>query len=114
MQFLYQEKRQDTRTGLSVPIRYQIRGTQEFGSTITKNISSGGLSFTLDKFIKPQTNIIIDINLLSRNINSIAAVRWAGNLPHSNKYQLGLEFIEIATADKLYISDYVGLKNNNL
>lgn len=109
MQFGYEEKRRCSRLNLSLPLHYQIRGSQEFGNTVTKNISTGGVSFIIDRFIKPQTRIILDINILSKNINSIGIVRWAGNLPHSDKYQVGLEFVGITPTNKNYISDYIDM-----
>ena len=109
MQSAYQEKRQNTRLSVAVPLRYQIRGTQKFGNTLTKNISSGGLGFLADRFIKPQTHLMLDVNLLTKNINSIANVKWAGYLSHSDKYQIGLEFIGIEPGDRNYISDYIDL-----
>lgn len=112
MQSLYEEKRQNIRLNLGLPLRYQIRGSQEFGNTITKNISDGGLSFIVDRFIKPQTHIMLDVNILSRNISSLGTVRWAGNLPHSDRYQLGLEFIGLVPGDKKYISDYIKMRSH--
>lgn len=111
MQSIYEEKRQYPRINLSVPIHYQIRGSQEFGNTLTKNISSGGLSFVIDRFIKPQTRIQLNVNILSRNISSPGTVRWAGNLSHCDKYQIGVEFLEIASQDKNYLSDYIDMRS---
>jgi len=110
MQSVSDEKRQNNRLRLAVPLRYQLRGKQVFGNTITKNISTCGVSFVSDKFIKPQTYLALEFNLLSRNISSVATVRWAGVLPHSDKYQVGLEFAEIGSEDKNYLSDFIDMR----
>lgn len=111
MQYTYEEKRQHPRINLAVCLRYQIRGSQEFGNTLTKNISIGGLSFIVDKFIKPQTRMLLDVNILSRTISALGTVRWAGNLPHSDKYQIGLEFSEMTPDNKNYISDFINMRS---
>ena len=110
MQIINKEKRQNIRFNISTPLRYQIRGSQDFGNTVTKNISKGGASFVVDKFIRPQTRLAVDFSILSRNINSIGSVRWAGVIPHSDKYQVGLEFIGIDPKDKNYIVDYLDMR----
>ena len=112
MQYIEKEKRQHIRFPVAAALRYQIRGVQEFGSALTKNISRGGVSFIVDRFIKPDTHILLNFNILSRNISSVATVRWAENLPHSDRYQLGLEFEGLAAEDKTYISDYVNMRTS--
>ena len=112
MQTLYEEKRKDSRLNISMPLRYQIRGTQESGNAVTKNLGPGGLSFIVEKFIKPETHIALDVNVFSKNINSIGTVRWAGSLPHSDRYQLGLEFVGLTLQDKKFISDYIKLRSH--
>ena len=111
MQIINEEKRQNARLNIAAPLRYQIMGSQDFGNTVTKNISKGGVSFMVDKFIRPQTRLTVDFNILSRNINSIGSVRWAGVIPHSDKYQVGLEFIGITPEHKNYIADYIDMRS---
>ena len=107
MQTLFQEKRRNSRLNISIPLHYQVRGTREFGNTLTRDISSGGLSFIADRFIKPQTRVVLDVNMPIGSINTIGMVKWTGALSCFDKYQVGLEFIEINPKDKIFISDYI-------
>ena len=105
-------KRRFPRLDLDLPVRYKIRGYSDFGSSVTKDISIGGLRFITDRYIKPLTDIMLEIDILSRTISSIAKVKWSQSLPHSNRYQIGLEFIELARENKDYLSDFVNFKQS--
>lgn len=104
------EKRRFPRLDLSLPLHYKLRGCSEAGSSLTKDISIGGIRFITDRYIKPSTDIMLEINILSRVINPIGRIRWAQSLPHSNRYNVGLEFIQLAPEDKNYLSGYISLK----
>lgn len=108
------EKRKFPRLVSDLLLRYQVRGTPQFGNAITKDISVGGVRFAVESYIKPLTDIMLEINILSRTVNPIARVRWTQPLAHSNRYQVGLEFIEIEPMSKNYLSDYLTLKQTNL
>jgi c-di-GMP-binding flagellar brake protein YcgR len=107
------EKRKFPRLESDLRLRYQIRGTPQFGNAIAKDISVGGLRFAVGNYIRPLTDIMLEINMLSRVINPIGRVRWTQALPHSNRYQVGLEFIEIEPVSKNYLSDYINLRQTN-
>ena len=96
-----------------LPLRYKIRGSSEFGSSVTRDISISGMRFTTENYIKPATDISLEINLLSKIISSIGRVKWSQALPHSNKYQIGLEFIEIESNNRFFLSDYINFKRES-
>ena len=98
------------RLSLAVPLRYKIRGQTQFGSSVTRDISTGGVRFTSESYIKPATDISLEIGILSKVINSIGKVKWSQSLPHSNRYQIGLEFIELETLNKNFLSDYINFQ----
>lgn len=106
------EKRKFYRFPLNTPLHYKIRGAAEFGSSVTKDISVGGLRFVVDKYISPSTYLMLEFNLLSKIINPIGRVKWLQPLPHSNRYQMGLEFIELEPESKNFLSDYINLRRN--
>ena len=96
-----------------LPLRYKIRGRSEFGSSLTRDISISGMRFTTQDYIKPTTDISVEINLLSKIISSIGRVKWSQSLPHSNRYQIGLEFIEIEPGNRFFLSDYINFKSES-
>jgi c-di-GMP-binding flagellar brake protein YcgR len=104
-----ENKRRFPRIGVHSPIRYQILGTPEFSNSIADNISVGGLSFINNRFIKPATNLNLEINILSRVLNSTGRITWVSNLPHSDRYKMGVEFTNLDGREKKYISDYIDM-----
>jgi hypothetical protein len=109
-----QEKRRFPRLELSLPLRYQIRGMPEFNNAVSDNFSVGGVSFINDKFIAPNTALMLEINILSRILNPVGRVVWSYNVSRSDKYKLGIEFLELDPADKNYISDYIDMLTGKL
>lgn len=104
------EKRKLARLPIDLPFNYKVRGYAEFGSGIAKDISAGGLRFLSDEYIKPLTCVMFEINVLSRVINSAGMIRWSVPFSHSNRYQAGLEFLELDPLTRKYLSDYVYLR----
>ena len=47
---------------------------------------------------------------LSKIINPVGRVVWSQSLSHSDRYQMGIEFIEINPQDKNYLSDYINMR----
>jgi len=114
MGFLTEEKRVSPRITLRAPLRYQIRGTSEFSDTVMDNISVGGMGFTNNKFIVPQTLVMLELNILSRMLRPIGKISWTSSVPHSERYRLGIEFLELDHTDKNYLSDFVDMQTGRL
>lgn len=109
-----EEKRRSPRIRLRIPLHYQIRGSSEFGDTISDDISAGGIGFTGNKFIVPQTLVALEINLLSRILKSIGKVAWSSPLPHSDRYRLGIEFLELDLHQRNYLKDFIDMQTGKL
>ena len=101
------ENRRFSRVELRTPISYQVRGESRIDNTLCDNISEGGLGFVTERFIPPETPIMLEINVFSRTLRAIGRVIRTQPLPHSYRNQVGLEFIELGLNDKQYLSDYV-------
>ena len=97
-----QEKRQHLRIGLRLPIRYQITSTEEFGNTLTSNISLGGVRIFTDQFMPPDTKLNLEINFinLSKMINAFGNTVWSQRIPYTDRYEAGINFTEITQKDK--------------
>ena len=107
-------KRRFPRIRIQTPLRYQIRGSPEFYNTLVDNISVGGLSFINTEFIRPSANLNIEINILSRILNSTGRVSWASPLPHSDRYKLGIEFVDLDPIQRHYLSDYIDIQRGKI
>lgn len=103
-------KRQFPRLNLHSPLRYQIRGNPHFDNAISDNVSVGGLSFTSDTFLAPDTKVMLEFNVLSRVLRTIGRVAWTSPLPHSYRNRSGVEFLEVPEEDRKYLSDYVDIR----
>lgn len=103
------ERRRFRRTALDSSVRYKFRYGNEFGSTLTRDISAGGLRINVDKFIPINTDFVVEFGLdrFSNLISAVAKVVWAKRLGFSDNYQLGLEFQEINESCRKSICDYV-------
>ncbi len=103
------ERRKFKRTELDVPVRYKFKNSKEFGSTLSRDISEGGVRLSVDKFVPVNTDVVLELGLgkLSNMINAVAKVAWTNFIPFSDRYQLGLEFYEINCQNQKDISDYV-------
>lgn len=114
MDAAYQEKRKMPRIKLPLPVRYRIRGSPAFENALVGDISAGGLSFTGNGFLAPATTLNLEINVYSRLIEPVGKIAWAKPLPHSNRYLMGVEFVELNLTDRNYLDDYIRIRMNRL
>jgi hypothetical protein len=110
MIFRSERKRQFPRLHTQLAVRYQVRGMPDFSNTLADNISVGGISFVNNDFIRPATPLNLEINVLSRILNPVGKVVWASPLPHSNRYKLGIEFVDMDPVSKRYLDDFIDLQ----
>ena len=104
------ENRGNFRLDLRLRVRYQFRGKPAFDSGISKDISCGGLRFTADKFIPTATPVMFEINVLNRVLRPIGKVAWSMPLAHSDRNQMGIEFVEFNMLEKNYLKDFVNMQ----
>lgn len=106
----FKEKRNFTRLGLRTPLRYQIRGKSQIESTISNDISLGGISFTSNSFIPLQTPVMLEVSILSKVLKAIGKIAWAQPIPHSYRNVMGLEFVELPHEERVYLEDYLNMQ----
>ena len=111
---MVEEKRVAPRITFRTPLRYQVRGKPEFNDTVSENISSGGIGFINNNFIVPQTLVMLEIGILSRVLKSVGRISWASSMPHSEKYRLGVEFVELSAPEQNFLNDFVDMQTGRL
>lgn len=104
------ENRRFPRIKLRIPLHYRLRGTSEFDNVSSEDISLGGLRFTNNRFIPPLSNLSLEINILSRVLSPTGRVVWSTPLPHSDRYNLGVEFLDFHPDEKKYLADYIDIR----
>ena len=107
---LIEGKRQFSRIKLVSPLRFQVRGKPEYDNSVIDDISIGGLSFRNGKFIPPNTLLSLEMSVLSRALRAVGRVAWVNNLPFSDRFKLGVEFLELEGKDKMFLEDYINFK----
>jgi len=110
---LYKERRYSSRVKLRVPLRYQLQGTSEFGNTLTEDVSLGGIGFVNNKFLVPETSILLEFGMFSRVLKAIGKIVWSSPLPHSDRYRAGIQFQELEPIVSRGLSDYIDMQTSN-
>ena len=109
-----QERRVFTRTKLKTALRYQIRGTQDFNNAICDDISLVGIGFVNNEFLTPETLVSLEINVLSKVLHAVGKISWSLPLPHSERFRVGIQFLEFDSAQKDYLTDFIRMQLNQL
>ena len=89
------ERRECQRFTLSGPLRYQRKGSQEFGNSIGKDISSSGIGFASEEFFPLSTHLVFEVqHPRTRDfIKAVGEIIWVSNKRYSDKYSVGARFI---------------------
>lgn len=117
-----EDKRRAFRLRKDLPIRYELRREGKYAnaalggppksgvSTLTQDISEGGVRIITDGFIPRLSRMILHINMADgKLIEANSEVKWTTRIPHSYRYQLGLEFKDIDTRVKIDIAKFVAI-----
>ena len=110
------ERRKFERVKTHVPVRYRtLRGNAGGvgSSSLTKNLSSGGIRFRTAEFISMACRLILelDIPMFTKPVKAISKVAWIKKSPSGNDYEIGNQFLEMSKQDKELISEYVDSLN---
>ena len=103
------ERRSFERKNVYASVRYQSRTSRNYGSTLTRDISEGGLRLSFDRFVPLNTDLILQMNLptVPEVVSAIGTVVWSHRIPHSDRYQLGIRFQEISEKQRSEVSDWL-------
>ena len=108
------EKRCFPRVRLKTPLLYKIRGLPQANNALCEDISLGGISFINNGFMAPSTLVSLGISVLSRTLRPSARIAWSQPLPHSDRYRVGVEFLELDLGEKNYLSDYIDMQRHTI
>lgn len=112
MEFLARQKvnRSFSRLDFHARVHYWARGKRNFDSALTNDISCGGLKLTSDRQLSFSDALMLEINILDRVLRPVGKVAWSRILPHSNRSQTGIEFIEFNMFEKKFLKDFINLR----
>jgi len=106
------EQRRHERVKTHIPIRYRkLRDTAGMSgaSSLSKNISQGGIRFRTAEFISMACRLILelDIPMFNKPVKAISKVAWIRKAGSGDDYEVGNQFLEISKKDKELITEYV-------
>lgn len=103
------DKRTNQRKMVYGSVRYQLKASQEFGSTLSCDISEGGLKLNFERFVPNNTEFLLQMSLpkMPKIVSALGKVVWSSRIPHSERYQMGLKFEEIEDKQKTEVTDYL-------
>jgi Tfp pilus assembly protein PilZ len=106
------EKRKYDRVKTHIPVRIRKLkdgSTAEGSSSITKNLSMGGIRFRTTEFISMACRLILelDIPMFTKPVKAISKVAWIRKTPSGSDYEIGNQFLEMSKEDKELVSEYV-------
>jgi len=96
-----EERRKSSRVHISFPIECRVLPERKkIFYTVTKNLSIGGVKILSEEFFPKEKTLKININLINEIIEVKAKVVWCNKEPYSERYQMGLCFLEMNKKNK--------------
>jgi len=103
------ERRKYVRIPESSPISYRIMPNVKIGSFVTKDISQGGIRFSVHEFIPKGSflKIRFTIEKLYFSFEALVRIVWIVEQPRSEKFEIGVEFVNIPKQTTDHLIDYI-------
>lgn len=103
----------DRRKYLRIPessqISYEVLSTSKIRDFVTKDISQGGIRFLVNEFIPNNSLLKIRVTLEKIHFCFEALVKmvWINEDPRSERFEVGVEFINISEEAQQHLIDYI-------
>ena len=90
-----EEKRIDIRIKFQEALEFQWKNTSIMGGCLACDLSEGGIRINFNEFVPLETEIELTLRLKDQAdvIMLLGKVVWVKQVPFSDRFQLGLEFI---------------------
>ncbi len=103
----------ECRTG--VQYRHIHQPSAVFATSLTKDVSAGGVLCLVDQFHPRESRLLMQITVpgVPAPIRTIAQVVWIRKQPYGDRYDAGLQFVEMVPEDRAQIKAYVDRSRTN-
>ena len=103
------ERRRFLRIPESSPISYEILPNAKTREFLTKDISQEGIRFFIHKPVPKYSLLRIKLTLekMFFSFEAIVRVKWVKQEAHGQRYEIGVEFINIPEKAKEHLIDYI-------
>ena len=110
------ERRKFVRLGMRLNVSYRIIQTKKVGSSLTRDLSAGGVRFVAEHLLDPGTQLECFIQLPDRTeaVRFLGTVVWSraaysGDRMLQGASEVGVQFVEIEPKDQALIQQYATL-----
>ena len=88
------QRRSFQRVKFTEPVQFQYKGTSVYGGSVASDISEDGIQLKLNDFFPIHTQINLQVHLSHEKvIECIGRIVWIEQLPYSERYKAGIQFI---------------------
>ncbi|MBN3039537.1 MAG: PilZ domain-containing protein [Candidatus Omnitrophica bacterium] len=110
-----EDRRRAKRVAEYVPVSYRIPPGPKIENFLTRDISTSGVRIFVKEFMNKGTVLELTISLkkIPYSFNTQGQVRWISKDPSGERYEAGVEFINIPKEAKeklqFYIEEYLNV-----
>lgn len=104
-----EERRRFPRLKIKCPVEFRFFDGNRYRQSVTCDISEGGVCFLTDGTVDAGTHVYFRAKLQNRpeGFCGIARACWSSPGPYSEKYRVGLEFVEAGSIRRTDISSFI-------
>jgi len=100
----WQRRRKKRRVNISFPVEYILSGEKETAfTTVSRNLSLEGINLLGKDFLPPKENVKLNINLINKTAEVKTQVVWCCKRNDSEKYHIGMRFLDMSEKGKKYL-----------
>lgn len=109
-----EEKRVETRVGVSFPVECTVLpNRRKVFYTVSRDLSGSGVKILHEEFMSRGKDMKININLIDEIAEVKAKVVWCNKTAHSDRYYVGLKFMEINDKNRRALKYFINKINND-
>lgn len=101
------DQRKYPRIDISFPVECNLLPKGSYFYTVSKDLSLGGVKIITNVFLPKNDYLRLNINLIDKVVDLKAKVAWCNKERVSERYDMGLEFVEINEDGKKDISQFL-------
>ena len=103
-----EKRRKNPRIDIALPIEYSLpQRTKKILYTVSKNVGLGGIEILCDDFLSWGQTLRTQINLIDTIAHTRTEVVWCQKEMHSERYRIGLKFLELKEKDKARLCGFI-------
>lgn len=89
------ERRMFERVGFGQPVAFQAKDPVDYGGSLPRDISQGGIRLYFNDFLPLGTELSLQIPLAPQKVvECLARVVWVRQMPFMDRCQAGLRFVD--------------------